>query len=565
MSLDYSEKMQSQQQQSQLQQAQNQHNYLFENIGAECISYHNEEEPAINYHQHYHQAQQQAAQYPFASAAAIHSNPLKEEQIYFLPHTKTTGTSNDFHNNNYQNYSYNYNYQTSAPSQQQFATPFSLGITGASKASQNTTGNANTQSSNFVFSNNNHHTANTTTVNQSNNKQIFTGLQQYSQKATSNTFGQNQYNFDLANQENIFLPNTHSSQYQTATTIVAAACNPSTTCSTQKTINQGQFYKNMHENIPSIQTLNDIDTVFSSTHDLQSMTNCTCPAQSNNNNNNNSNQQNTQQFLQLNHLVHSTSAPANYFYNENHNNKQQQAEGLVLDDIHISGMERKDSLEAKNEESVSSQHSLGEKYSKSSKNTSPILNAYNAPIRKSSESDSDATKSSSTLASNKQQSQLKNANKFCMVSLLNFLTDILPNSKEFHHLIKYIIRVKGSGKMRQKVDIFTLAHFRVLFLTLNDWNITQLNSNDIKMHKMIFSEVNKNGNWTKEDLDFMNSIKQQLLYISIQFFEDSANIKQKIQSKSWQNEDTAKHYIEWVNRIAKGIKKMSSGVYIHRF
>lgn len=62
-----------------------------------------------------------------------------------------------------------------------------------------------------------------------------------------------------------------------------------------------------------------------------------------------------------------------------------------------------------------------------------------------------------------------------MVSLLNFLTDALPNSSKVKHLIKYIIRVKGSGKMKQKVDIFTLAHFRVLFLTLNDWNIAHLN------------------------------------------------------------------------------------------
>lgn len=70
----------------------------------------------------------------------------------------------------------------------------------------------------------------------------------------------------------------------------------------------------------------------------------------------------------------------------------------------MNGLERKDSLEAKNEESISSQHSLCEKYSKSSKHTSPVMNACSGPIRKGSDSDSDITKSSTTLGLNKQQS-----------------------------------------------------------------------------------------------------------------------------------------------------------------
>jgi len=59
---------------------------------------------------------------------------------------------------------------------------------------------------------------------------------------------------------------------------------------------------------------------------------------------------------------------------------------------------------------------------------------------------------------------MKNANKYFLSNLLNYLQDSLPYHPEYQHLMKYIIRVKGTGKMKNKVDIFTLAHFRVLFL-----------------------------------------------------------------------------------------------------
>jgi len=127
---------------------------------------------------------------------------------------------------------------------------------------------------------------------------------------------------------------------------------------------------------------------------------------------------------------------------------------------------RRETLETKHEDSTDG--SLLSSNEKSLEN-SQVLSAHKTI---SQVNNSEPTSAVIIPASQKQQSQLKNANKFCMVSLLNFLTDVLPNNNEVKHLIKYIIRVKGSGKMRQKVDIFTLSHFRVLFLTLNDWNIT---------------------------------------------------------------------------------------------
>lgn len=51
------------------------------------------------------------------------------------------------------------------------------------------------------------------------------------------------------------------------------------------------------------------------------------------------------------------------------------------------------------------------------------------------------------------------------------------------------MRVKEAGKIKSKVDIYTLAHFKVLFLCLDNWNVNKLEPKDIKLHKDVYSEV----------------------------------------------------------------------------
>ncbi len=43
------------------------------------------------------------------------------------------------------------------------------------------------------------------------------------------------------------------------------------------------------------------------------------------------------------------------------------------------------------------------------------------------------------------------------------------------------------------------------------------------------------------------------------------DIKQKIEKKKQNKPEMMEGYLEWVGRIINGIKKLNSGVYIHRF
>jgi hypothetical protein len=61
-----------------------------------------------------------------------------------------------------------------------------------------------------------------------------------------------------------------------------------------------------------------------------------------------------------------------------------------------------------------------------------------------------------------------------MGKLLNHLIDLISNTPEHNYLLKYITRVKSSGRIKSKVDIFTLYHYKVMFLVLNDWNAKNL-------------------------------------------------------------------------------------------